>query len=539
MTMSTPRSMRLLGLTIAFLLLPSAAFAALPVEGYAGYAPQNTCSPNAKPGTTKLATWLQKTYPGTGSMGISRSCRDGGVSEHKEGRAFDWAADVNSARDRAAVADFLARAFATDAEGNQHALARRMGIMYLIWNDRIYSSYHGFKARPYAPCAVVTNCSATARHRNHVHLSLSRAGGNGTTSWYTGSAVVPPPVVTPPPPAPVTPPPPPPAPVTPPAPVDPPVVTSGVPTTPPAPRIRLRAGGVLNVQRTPYAAVSVPATGAATATSFKLRRGVTYKITAAGLYGYGGPAEVADASCTWTGAGWSATPAAEVARARGSLDLLVNGAPVATACRGSHVYTKLVTPKRTGRLTLRVANTAAGTTGSLTVLVSRRYANVQRGLPTYPAAAPAPVLTAARSAVVLRTETVVVPATSTGVLTAGNVVQGARYRIAVTGTTGLGGGVRSDGRCVTLSSAAGATWHPQASLDPRTPGAAHGRLYIDGVPFAGSPVRGSDVCAVRDHVAELTASRTGRMRLAVWDPYTRADDSGRLRVTVTRLTARG
>ena len=97
--------------------------------------------------------WLQAHYPGSGSLGISRSCKDGGVSEHKEGRAFDWAVSVYSARDRAYVADFMARLFATDAEGNTDALARRMGIMYLIWNDQIYSSYYGFRARPYKACS--------------------------------------------------------------------------------------------------------------------------------------------------------------------------------------------------------------------------------------------------------------------------------------------------------------------------------------------------------------------------------------------------
>ena len=84
-----------------------------------------------------------------------------------------------------------AKLFATDAEGNTDALARRMGIMYLIWNDHIYSSYYGFRARDYKACKVLSTCGDTLRHRNHVHISLSRAGGNGTTSWYTGATTVP------------------------------------------------------------------------------------------------------------------------------------------------------------------------------------------------------------------------------------------------------------------------------------------------------------------------------------------------------------
>ena len=183
---------RLLALALALVVLVPAAASAVPIEDFATYDPQTNCSPNAKPGTLKLSVWLQQQYPGSGSLGISRSCNDGGVSEHKEGRAFDWAVNVSSTRDRAFVADFFAKIFATDAEGNPDALARRMGIMYLIWNDHIYSSYYGFKARDYKGCKVLSSCSDTLRHRNHVHISLSRAGGNGLTSWYTGGTAVPP-----------------------------------------------------------------------------------------------------------------------------------------------------------------------------------------------------------------------------------------------------------------------------------------------------------------------------------------------------------
>ena len=176
---------------LVLLLMTAATATAVPtIEGFAHYQPQKYCSPHAKPGTLKLAAWLQRRYPGSGSLGISRSCKDGGVSEHKEGRAFDWGVSVYSARDRAYVQDFLSRIFATDAAGNPDALARRMGIMYLIWNDHIYASYDGFAKRSYLHdgCKSRKKCSDTLRHRNHVHISLTRAGGKGLTSWYTKKA---------------------------------------------------------------------------------------------------------------------------------------------------------------------------------------------------------------------------------------------------------------------------------------------------------------------------------------------------------------
>jgi hypothetical protein len=110
----------------------------------------------------------------------------GGTSEHKDGRAIDWSMDASKKADRREVASFLDKLFAADNEGNADALARRMGVMYVIWNDRIYASYDGFARRDYrsSSCKSVRRCSTTLRHRDHVHISLSRPGGRGVTSWY-------------------------------------------------------------------------------------------------------------------------------------------------------------------------------------------------------------------------------------------------------------------------------------------------------------------------------------------------------------------
>ena len=78
------------------------------------------------------------------------------------------------------------RIFATDARGNTDAWARRMGVMYVIWNDRMYAAYDGFAARPYlsSGCRTRRTCSPTLRHRDHMHISLTRQGAKGATSWY-------------------------------------------------------------------------------------------------------------------------------------------------------------------------------------------------------------------------------------------------------------------------------------------------------------------------------------------------------------------
>ena len=75
---------------------------------------------------------------------------------------------------------------APDDTGQPHALARRMGIMYVLWNDRSWASYRGFEPVPYlnSGCRTKKKCSKTLRHRDHVHISLTRKAANGKLSWY-------------------------------------------------------------------------------------------------------------------------------------------------------------------------------------------------------------------------------------------------------------------------------------------------------------------------------------------------------------------
>jgi len=157
----------------------------LPVEDYASYQPQTTCAKKPKPGTVALGQWLVATYGGAGGA-VNRPCSGSSTSEHKDGRAIDWTLNAEDPADRALAEEFLAAAFATDAEGNEHALARRMGIMYVIWNDHMYSAWEHFDSERYlsSSCRSKRKCSKTLRHRDHMHISLSKAGGKGLTSFY-------------------------------------------------------------------------------------------------------------------------------------------------------------------------------------------------------------------------------------------------------------------------------------------------------------------------------------------------------------------
>ena len=169
-------------------LLSSPATAAYdgPVEDYASYQPQEGCVDSARRGTKELATWIDARYDGGPALASVRACDSGGVSEHKAGRAIDWRMDAGDDDQRREVRRFLDKVFATDRGDNAHALARRMGIMYVIWKDHVYASYDRFEREDYlhAGCTSRKKCSVTLRHRDHVHLSLSRRGGRGKTSWY-------------------------------------------------------------------------------------------------------------------------------------------------------------------------------------------------------------------------------------------------------------------------------------------------------------------------------------------------------------------
>lgn len=147
-----------------------------PIDDYAPFQPQRLCHSLPKPGAVALAKLLLDAYPNTTSYGISRACDAGPRSEHKEGRAFDWGADAHDSRDAAAVEELLQRLLATDQDGNEHALARRIGVMYIIWDEHIWSSFRADDGwRPY---------SGPSAHTDHVHISLSWDGALGHTSLW-------------------------------------------------------------------------------------------------------------------------------------------------------------------------------------------------------------------------------------------------------------------------------------------------------------------------------------------------------------------
>lgn len=158
-----PRSPRGLKAPVA---LPSS------LDAVPRYQPQTSCQPLEQVGARKLADLIMSTYEAGYAGRITGPCTEG-ISEHAEGRAFDWMLDPNNDRDVAAAADFLAWATANDGRN-----ARRLGIMYLIYNAKIWGAYRSSDGwRP------------SSGHYDHIHISLTWNGARMDTSFWRGKTM--------------------------------------------------------------------------------------------------------------------------------------------------------------------------------------------------------------------------------------------------------------------------------------------------------------------------------------------------------------
>lgn len=483
--MTSPFSRLATALTTVVLLLATAPVpaSAAAVDDYAGYDGQRTCASEVLPGTEYLLRYLVRKHPGTRYVSTLRACTSG-TSEHKDGRALDWGVDAANPEESALAEAWLEQIFATDRRGNTHALARRMGIMYVIWDDHIYRAYDNFQKRDYTSdyCKVWSKCSKTTRHRDHVHVSLSRAGAAAQTTFYRARNV---PAV--------------------------PVLYPGT----------LR----LDPESTAEVTFDVPATGEGVTADFKLTRGVTYRIVADGLVRTGAGGQIADAACRWTRNGWQPRSV-----------LLVDGTnPWPTTCNDGHTYETLYTARTKDFLRLRVdESTPRDAEGTLTFSVLREDLPARtvatRRVPG--SAEPRPARRAGRPARALVKEQVTVRAASKrGALTRRSLRRARQYRVVVTGRATSGSTV-FDGQCVRYAG----RLRPQHTLDLTTPAADHLSLYVQGVKVNLRVPRSSRRCDNRSsrYVGWFAPVQNGRARVKIWDPYTYDDNNGELTVRFRR-----
>jgi hypothetical protein len=481
------RTLATVGVAVA-VLLPTAALAAVPtapvrlptaIEGFAKYQKQTTCSPTAKPGTVKLKNMLLRTYPGTRSLGISRSCSAGGTSEHKEGRAFDWGVRVTSTSEKAKAQAFLSWLLKTDTRGNKAANARRLGVMYVIWNKHIWGAYAANQGwRPY---------HGSNPHTDHVHLSLSRAGGAGSTSFWTGrvnSTSTTPTTGT--------------------------ADANGNITSPDAPIVKAPYPSATLVQGVPLKDETrvVTPTLAGIRTWAALVKGQRYRVEVRGTWRWNRVSgSVADAECSDTaGSSWQANR--WLARAAGDqLGLYLDGRDLplqsysgSSCASSSHTYVTTLTATRTGRVPLRLWEPAPAT----------KYLDNTGGL---------------RVRIIHDTARDVLPVAldvrdQRGTTTPGSVVAGQRYTVTANGSWSPGPGVWADAVCVST---------PEGQAQPRdAQGHRLWRVRLDGESLRAE-------CRP-DHAYSwtFTARRSGPL-VVLLDDASYGDNSGRIAVTLTKV----
>lgn len=142
------------------------------------YQGQSRCDPTTKPGASAFAQLVARHYSRP-SYGTVRPCLSD-VSEHYDGRAVDWMLDVNDPSDKA-IADAVTKWLTErDSRGNYGSWARRFGLMYVIWNRKVWKSYRNIESWQ--------TYTGSHPHTDHIHFSFAWDGACKRTSWWTGRA---------------------------------------------------------------------------------------------------------------------------------------------------------------------------------------------------------------------------------------------------------------------------------------------------------------------------------------------------------------
>lgn len=181
----------------ALTVVPSTRTFGSVIDAPATWERESGCDQTEKKGPRKLRRLLISTY-GLLPSNILRPC-SAADSGHEEGRALDWMVTVRDPAQKEIAESFLAWLQAPDEFGNTAAMARRMGISYVIWNNAMWRPSTGLWS-DYSTCAkprMRFKKFDNTCHRNHVHVSFSWDGALGRTSFYTGFVACPRPVTEP------------------------------------------------------------------------------------------------------------------------------------------------------------------------------------------------------------------------------------------------------------------------------------------------------------------------------------------------------
>ena len=165
---------------------------AKPIEDFR-YDSATSCRKDVPKGTKELQSWLERNVRGE-SWGIMRCERlkNDDFSLHSEGRAIDWHLDAGVAKQRRAAMRLVRTLLAPDRNGNDAALARRMGVQGLIFDCK--SWWSGMEdLGEYSYCYkrngdLRNGLDRTQAHRDHIHIELNWPGARERTSFWHSRA---------------------------------------------------------------------------------------------------------------------------------------------------------------------------------------------------------------------------------------------------------------------------------------------------------------------------------------------------------------
>ena len=186
-----PRALRMLAVAVVLAtaltgLRATSPVDAKPIEGYPDYQPQTGCSPRPKPGTVMLSEHLLRKCCWAPARSESPGRARGRVSPSTRRAARSTGPSTHAPAATGATHATSQPHPVHGPVGNRNALARRMGIMYVIWNDHIWSASTSYRRRDYlhGSCKklreLLGHAAPPRPHAQPAELAAARA----ETSWY-------------------------------------------------------------------------------------------------------------------------------------------------------------------------------------------------------------------------------------------------------------------------------------------------------------------------------------------------------------------
>lgn len=166
-----------------------------PVDPYSSAAPMVCSNGYVYPGIYAFRDILQWSY-GARTASLARGCPSSGssfMSYHARGLALDWRLSAYNSTETAYAQQILDWLFEPNSEGDNHVRLRRLGIVEVIWNDRLWtrfdqdatSNISTWRVYDSSGCVAGGGNPDTCAHRDHIHFSFSLEGGNMQRSWWS------------------------------------------------------------------------------------------------------------------------------------------------------------------------------------------------------------------------------------------------------------------------------------------------------------------------------------------------------------------